>query len=214
MAQHQRNALEDCRAYLVGQTDAQLVTLERLASRTGFLRTGVMPAREADFDRTRLAYFLFHCNAADDDVRASLKLLRELEGDRRFSPAIMVAHNCRVSDASRFIGLGFDDIILLPQPEARLRERLASQLHQDKLYVETSSYFGPDRRRGLARSPEDRRGTGTHRHVRYVVRRSPRGGNQVVGRDVVVTSIEMPHQSWVPVPRSQGAPGHQATAVR
>jgi len=187
--------LSPCLACLVAETVAQRKTLETLATRTGFggiSMDATGPAFPDPADR-RLAYFFFHCMVGNDLLRQTLGRIRK--DDRlRFSPAVLIADECSKSDVCRYINLGFDDIVVLPEAARVLERRLTNQLTTPVSYFETSTYFGPDRRRSQrlnTPSTVGQKAPGEHRHVRYLVQRGA-AGIEILRRELVISSNPAP----------------------
>lgn len=182
--------LSGCLASLVAQTPSQLRALETLTLRTGFSdvcseKDGLaFPAR----GDPRLAYFLFHYEISPELLRHAIGAIRA-DGRFRFNPAVVVVGECSETEALRYINLGFDDILLLPQSARVIERRLSRQLGTPVSYFETDTYFGPDRRRAnvLSAAQRDLRTPGRHRHVRYLIQRSGHGVD-VLRREVVVST--------------------------
>jgi hypothetical protein len=183
--------MTDCRACLIAETSAQLSTLEKMVARTGFgqICAGLESWRTEAPDAPPVTYFFFHYRADEDVLESALAEIRaRAELNIRFSPAIAVVGDCSEQDVLRMIDLGFDDIVVLPEAPRILRQRFAAQLDAPFTYFETSTYFGPDRRRA-ARDPTAaiRRQAGPSEHVRYLIRRGPRDGIRVLRREIVVS---------------------------
>lgn len=164
--------LVQCVACLVAETPTQHHTLRTIAERTAF--SACWPASErlfpADDDR-RMPFFLFHCGVNGMLLRDTLARIRTSE-QYRFSPAILVAGDCSAEDISRYIALGFDDIVNLPGAAGAIEKRLARQLGTPLHYFETATYFGPDRRRTQRTGPTSKTRPGEFRFIRYVIERS------------------------------------------
>jgi hypothetical protein len=185
--------LSQCVACLVGETAAQRRTLETLAARTGFgsINSDETGAAFPDKAERRLAYFFFHCQVGNELLRGALGRIRTDE-QHRFSPAVLVVGECSERDALRYINLGFDDIVILPEAAKILERRFAYQIATPVPYFETATYFGPDRRRSqrlTSASAHPGRGAGEHRHVRYLIQRAP-SGIEILRREVVISSSQ------------------------
>jgi hypothetical protein len=184
--------LSQCLACLVGETPAQRKTLETLAARTGFggISTDEAGAAFPDKADRRLAYFFFHCMVGNDLLRKTLSTIRT-EERLRFSPAVLVVGECTQSEVAHYINLGFDDIVVLPEAARVLERRFNNQLTTPVSYFETSTYFGPDRRRSQRLNPPStaaKNGApGEYRHVRYLVQRAA-AGIEILRREVVISS--------------------------
>jgi hypothetical protein len=183
--------LSQCVACLVGETAGQRRTLETLAIRTGFGSINVDESGAGFPDKAdrRLSFFFFHCQVGSDLLRATLKRIRT-DDQLRFSPSVLIVGECSESDALRYINLGFDDIVVLPEAAKILERRFTNQMAAPVPYFETGTYFGPDRRRSQRLSSASQhpgRGQGEHRHVRYLVQRAP-AGVEILRREVVISS--------------------------
>jgi hypothetical protein len=181
--------LEQCCACVVADTDAQRLTLERIARRTGFVRIGAVFNRlEAPASRAApVPFFFFHYRLSEERLRSAMSELRSfVDENRRFSPAIIVVGECSYPEVVQFVNLGFDDIVVLPEAAAVLQKRFVAQLDAQITYFETGTYLGPDRRR-LRREPrpEFDRPSQKSRHVRYLINRSARAGIRLLRREVI-----------------------------
>lgn len=185
--------LSQCLACLVASTPGQQKTLETLATRTGF--GGVsMDETGAGFpgaaDR-RMPYFFFHSLIDDTLLRDTLARIRT-DDHLRFCPAILVIGEISMNDAVRYIGLGFDDIVTLPESARVLERRFTHQLSTPIHYFEAGTYFGPDRRRARrdGDAPAQKR-PGEFRYVRYLIQRSATGVD-ILRREVLLSSNPAP----------------------
>jgi hypothetical protein len=190
--------LSQCLACVVAETAGQRKTLETLAARTGFGGISVDDSGIGFPDAVdrRLAFFFFHCLVGNELMRTALRRIRTDER-HRFSPAVLVVGECSQSDALRYINLGFDDIVVLPEAARVLERRFTGQLATAIPYFETATYFGPDRRRSQRANPTQnaQRAPGDHRHVRYMIQRMP-AGVEILRREVVISAAAAPvHQS-------------------
>lgn len=166
-------------AYVVGAESGPGTALLDLARRLGFqivLPYGGVAQAEQQAASTPICFFLF---AEVPDVRSMgsvAQAIRFSSGRRiRFSPMIYFSNNPSMEAIKACINMGFDDIITRPFTKTRVGIRLQRQLNAPLLYFETSSYFGPDRRRfndGAAPAPTsppapsaERRGDGQYRRL-------------------------------------------------
>ena len=197
--------MADCCACLVADTEAQLTTLQTMAARTGFGLTcvGLDAWRARGAGDPSVTFFFFHYRVHETDLAAALAEIRGQDDlNLRFSPAIAVVGECTEQDVLRFIELGFDDIVVLPEAPRILRRRFASQLNANITYFETPTYFGPDRRRAVHDpTAATRRGHGPSEHTRYQIRRSPRDGIRVLRREIVLSGAP-------PIPVTSLAPAY------
>src|SRR5690606_14535745 len=101
----------------------------------------------------------------------------------RYSPMVVLLPETSAESMRKFVLMGFDDVIHLPQSRDQLAVRLATQLDRDIVYIETGDYLGPDRRRLDADSALPRR-TSVSSHTRLVIRRDPDYGTRIVSRQL------------------------------
>lgn len=187
--------MADCCACLIADTSAQLATLEKMATRTGFgqMYGGLEAWRTRNAPEPPVTFFFFHYRVDDGMLKSALTdVRRKAELNFRFSPAIAVVGDCSQEEVLRFIELGFDDIVVLPEAPRILRQRFAAQLNARITYFETQTYFGPDRRRAV-RDPSaaSRRGNGPTEHVRYLIQRAPGEGIRILRRDVFLSGTRI-----------------------
>lgn len=161
-------------AFVVGPREGPGAVLFDLAQALGF--ASVLPYRsvaeaQRHAEHTPVCFFLF---AEVSDVRrlaAPARAIRFSAGRRvRFSPLIYFSRSPSMETIRACIAMGFDDVITGPFRPARVAPRLMRQLDTELVYYETSTYFGPDRRR---RDEErtgqpDRRGGGHFRRLEIV----------------------------------------------
>jgi hypothetical protein len=83
----------------------------------------------------------------------------------------------------KFVRMGFDDVVSLPQSQVQLTARLGTQIDRDIVYFETADYLGPDRRR-LDADGALHRPAGISPHTRLVIRRDPDFGTRVLSREL------------------------------
>jgi hypothetical protein len=107
-------------------------TMQLLADRVGFRL--VFSAGRAAAVPDPICFFLIDFRVADDDKRQLLLRLRSSPApDVRFAPVVVV--------------VGADDVLALPASASSIATRLEAQLNCERIYYETATYFGPDRRR-------------------------------------------------------------------
>ena len=140
-------------AFVVGPREGAGAMLFDLAQALDFL--SILPFRsvleaERVADHIPLCFFLF---AEVQDVRklvAPARAIRFAGGRRvRFSPLVYFSRNPSIETIKACISMGFDDVITEPFRASRVAPRLMRQVDTELVYYETSSYFGPDRRRRL-----------------------------------------------------------------
>jgi hypothetical protein len=161
-------------AFVVGPREGPGATLYDLAAGVGFAvvqhyRSVAEVERQAAL--TPLCFFLFAEVADLRRLDSAAQAIRFSGGRRvRFSPMIYFCRNPSVEIIKRCIAMGFDDVVTAPFSRDRIAQRLMRQVDSEMVYYETSTYFGPDRRRRLeerADEPE-RRGDGQFRRLEIV----------------------------------------------
>lgn len=180
------NLLGQCSAIIVGH-DGECASLMSLARKVGFgafheLNDAPDPKRP----EFRVTYFLVNQELSD---QSKVTLIRRLRGSPamkvRFAPIIAIGEDVDFEVILHHVRLGFDDFISLPESGAIVKNRLISQLGQLHTYVETATYFGPDRRRmELPGKGSNQRKSAPHSHTRMVVRRSTDRGIEIVSQQI------------------------------
>lgn len=181
--------LEYCVANLVARTEGQTKTLEDLATRAGFGETRTVLSRRAfaaNEGKCILNFFFIHYLLGANLMKAVISSIRA-SGDVeiKFAPIILFTADVSFEDYLDYIRLGFDDVITLPEKREMITSRLANQVGHDIEYYETSDYFGPDRRRMEIEPPNGvQRSNVPHSHIKYVFRRNPATGTNLLQRIV------------------------------
>lgn len=131
---------------------------------------------------THLPFLFVH---SDADKALIIKMVAEVRANPddniRFMPVIMLSSERSERVVRKFLTLGCDDIILYPCTAQPLAQRLRMQINQQHDYFQTSSYFGPDRRKNeTGETHPDRRGgkESFYRHIE--IKRDLRGGVKVL----------------------------------
>jgi len=179
--------LSDCQAVLFAQTPAQNRSLIRLANRVGFgaiLRVFGDELETVGAGRTGVPFFLVHYRLSDRTKSSILSHLRSSDDEAvRYAPIILISDDGPIDVLLRYVQLGFDDVITLPEKCSILVGRLQQQLDSNVSYIETKSYLGPDRHR-LELLPRESGASADAKIVRLTIRRSVAHGIQVVGRQL------------------------------
>lgn len=178
--------LELCRAIIVAPTPFDSRALAQVASEAGF---GDIASIFDDTDssnglRYPVSYFLVHHRLADTDCEDIIDAVRHIERKGlRFSPMVVMLPETSAESVRKFVHMGFDDVISLPQSQVQLIARLGTQLDREIAYFETDDYLGPDRRR-MDADGAVRRPPGVSPHTRLVIRRDPDYGIRVLSRQL------------------------------
>lgn len=178
-----------CRAYVVSAGATQDRALTTLAQRVEFgdvrsvFRSEPLPADQ------RVTFFLVDYQLSEPSLRSIIASVRSNRHDVvRYAPIVLFLRDGPYQDMLRFIQLGFDDVIALPDKREVLSSRLRAQLRDDIVYFETDTYLGPDRRRmELPSDPIEFRRTGTTPHTKLFIERDSRAGVKVLRREIIGT---------------------------
>ena len=181
LPQHHTIAL--CDAILVAEDKSAAALMHRIATDAGFraiesvFSAGARPAQPA-----KVKFFLVYHQISDEAKASLLKSVRSSrDNDLRFSPVVLIINDCAFEDVLKYIDMGFDDVISLPEKAEVLHGRLSSQVNSDVIYIQTTSYLGPDRQRMELGSRADYQRQGEFRHSRLTIRRDTAQGTKVVG---------------------------------
>ena len=148
-------------ALVIGPRDGAGATLIDMARELEFAQVERYRGIVAAERQAETGPLLFFLCAAVADVRTlkptadavrfspSLKI--------KFAPLISLGGNASAANIRLCIQMGFDDVIALPCASGDLRVRIHRQVEQRRVYYETATYFGPDRR---DRASAPRGGTG------------------------------------------------------
>jgi PleD family two-component response regulator len=188
--------LAACRAFAVAHTEAQNRTLVKLGERAGFGFVGtVLGERRVPIEAARgdVVYFLLHFRLSDDAMRAVIRRIRQSNEDAiRFAPICLIIDDCPFETILKYVRIGFDDVIALPEKREVLVGRLMSQLETEHVYFETADYLGPDRRRMEVSVMHDERRTGTTPFTRLIIHRSVTTGVRLVRREIATSVARRP----------------------
>lgn len=174
---------EHCRAFIIAANLRDSMALELTAHHLGFgeVVNGI-GRTPGGLSHAAITYFFLDYRMPDEDLLDVIDVVREEKGSSLcYSPVVLFTNDRATETVLRYVRFGFDDVISLPAQRDSLAERLAEQLHNEQLYVETQDYFGPDRRR-LDRGAELR--VGISAHTRLMFERDPRRGVKVLHREV------------------------------
>jgi len=187
------NALASCKAVVIGRNADQVRFLTRFAGLCGFALVEGTETGSVPDARTLIRFIIVHHQLGDEVLRAILASVRQGGRDVRFSPVVVIADDCPFETVLHYVELGVDDVISLPEKREILIQRLSTQLYNDQVYVETATYFGPDRRR-LQYDQGDPRRKGLAGHGRYVIQRLPDVGTRIVSHHIFTDSGRRPDQ--------------------
>lgn len=178
--------LAHCVAIVHARDEANAIALMRLAEK---LRFGAIVAASPKLGHERFDHRLVFCLVHFDiDAEARKKLVFDLRHaasvSLAYAPIVLFLRDATPEEITDNIELGFDDVISVPEDSIVVGGRLATQIGQHHLYVETRHYLGPDRHRldkpgvGARRKPEEE-------HAQLTILRTPEGGVQIIRRQVV-----------------------------
>ena len=184
--------LSACKAIVIGRTPTQIRFLTSFANKCGFALVEEPATGDIPSAQTLISYVLVHHKVGDDLLGAVTRAIRGGSKEVCFSPIVVIADDCTVERIAHFVQLGVDDVITLPEKRDALIQRLGAQLWSEHLYIETESYFGPDRRRLDTKSHADERRVGLASYARFVIQRIPERGTKVVRHQIFTAAQATP----------------------
>jgi hypothetical protein len=184
--------LSACKAITIGKSEPQLRFLEKVARRCGFALIEGTGTGDIPTPKSLISFVLVHHLVGEDILRGVISAIRGGGDDVRFSPIIVLADDCEFETILHYVHMGVDDVISLPEKRDVLIARLAAQLMEEHLYLETADYFGPDRRR-LEGGVNDNRRTGTSGHSRLYIRRFPDAGTRIMRHQIFAPASSPAH---------------------
>lgn len=136
-----------------------------------------------------LLFFLVHHGIGVAAKRAVLDKVRHASSvNICFAPVVLFLQDGPAEEALQYIEMGFDDVICLPEDAHVLSGRLAKQIGQEHLYVETRTYLGPDRRRMEPPGHTHPNRSERQDFTKLTVLRSPEKGVEILKRQMVIRS--------------------------
>jgi DNA-binding response OmpR family regulator len=123
-----------------------------------------------------------------EDVMVNIRNIIRRSEDRnvQFSPIILFTEECDFDTYVRYVKIGFDDVLTLPDKRDMLVARLENQITSEHIYFETADYLGPDRRRlELPGQTDPRRGGESRSYSRHLVQRSVTEGSRPIRSDLL-----------------------------
>nr|WP_295891669.1 hypothetical protein [uncultured Devosia sp.] len=178
--------LGGCAAVVVAHDERDSAALQALANRVGFGSVSTLtegPHRE-DPEHS-LTFFLLHFGLGNAGKKLLLSRLRNVPSDNvRFAPIVLFIPDGPSEEILFYIGMGFDDVICLPENSHIVASRLATQIGQEHLYIETRTYLGPDRRRMELPGDTHPERQGEYEHTKLTIIRKPGVGVKVIRRQL------------------------------
>lgn len=178
--------LSACAAVVVAHNERDSATLVALGGRVGF--ASVTPFSQvtlADDPAHHMPFFLVHYGLGNAAKKLLLSRLRSAPSNNvRFAPVVLFIPDGPSEEILFYIGMGFDDVICLPENSHILASRLSTQIGQEHMFIETRTYLGPDRRRMELPGQTHPDRTGDFEHTKLTIIRKPGIGVQVVRRQL------------------------------
>lgn len=179
--------LAHCAAIAVARDDFDSEALISIGRKVGFGAVADFSHFAGnDWHAHPLLFFLVHYGIGIEAKRALLNKVRRASSvNICFAPVVLFMQDGPGEEAIKYVEMGFDDVICLPEDGHILSARLATQIGREHLYVETRTYLGPDRRRLEPAGHTHPERSGDQEYARLTLMRSPEGGVQVLRRQVV-----------------------------
>jgi len=168
--------LGHCSAFVIARAGERDRSLELLAREAGFgtvTSTARRQSGEAIGAKRAVAFFLMDGHLDEAAMKHTLVAVR-LSPDPGvcFAPVVLFIEDGPFETYIRYVQMGFDDVITIPEKREILIQRLDGQLGEH-VYFRTPTYLGPDRRRfDLLTTPHERRGQGPSDHDQISIVRS------------------------------------------
>lgn len=176
--------LAHCVAIVRAGNDTDGSALMRLAEKLRFgavlgPTTKVVPH---DYDH-RLVFFLVHFDLDVAARRLALQAVRQSGSvSLSFAPVVLFLREAKPEEVLANVELGFDDVINVPEDGRVMATRLATQIGQEHLYIETRNYLGPDRHRLDRHQPVTPNRKPEEPHARLTILRTVEAGVAIVRR--------------------------------
>lgn len=179
--------LAHCAAIAVARDDFDSEALISIGQKVGFGAVADFSHfTHNDWQAHPLLFFMVHYGIGLTAKRALLDRVRHASSvNICFAPIVLFMQDGPGEEVIKYIEMGFDDVICLPEDGHVLSARLATQIGREHLYVETRTYLGPDRRRLEPPGHTHPERTGDHEYARLTLLRNPEEGVQVLRRQVV-----------------------------
>lgn len=183
--------LGGCDAIVVAHDEHEGASLLALAERVGFgsVTTLSEAPHGASADHA-LTFFLMHYGLGNAAKKLLLSRLRSMPSDNvRYAPVVLFIPDGPSEEILFYIGMGFDDVICLPENSHIVASRLATQIGQEHLYIETRTYLGPDRRRMELPGDTHPEREGDYEHTKLTIVRKPGAGVKVIRRQLFLKAM-------------------------
>jgi len=177
--------LGHCAAIVVAHDAHDCASLLALGERVGFGSVTAFSQTPGEDPDHHLPFFLVHYGLGNAAKKLLLSRLRSSSSDNvRFAPIVLFMADGPSEEVLFYIGMGFDDVICLPENSHILASRLSTQICQEHLFVETRTYLGPDRRRMELPGQTHPDRAGDYEHAKLTIIRKPGVGTQVTRRQL------------------------------
>lgn len=182
------NILVHCAAIAVARDDFDSAALIDIGEKVGFGAVADSACYgDSEWNAFPLLFFLVHHGIGAVAKRALLTKVRGASSvNICFAPIILFLQDGPASTTLDHIEMGFDDVITLPEDSRVLSARLATQIGQEQIYIETRNYLGPDRRRMEPSGQTHPGRMGQEDYTKLTLLRSPELGVHVLRRQLVV----------------------------
>ena len=183
--------LTQCSACLISRPGERLQSLQTLAADVGF--GSISSTAQEQGGQQGLAspilFFLMDGQLDETAMARTLAAVRQSPAERIcFAPVVLLIEDGPFETYLRYVHMGFDDVITIPEKRELVIQRLDNQLGEH-LYFRTPTYLGPDRRRfDLLTTAPERRSRGPSDHEELTILRSALTGIRVVRTQQFIAS--------------------------
>ncbi|WP_417308125.1 hypothetical protein [Devosia sp.] len=164
---------------LLADSPAGTHVLDRFARHVGFTQSGTPGRSLADVALEVPIFFFVHQGMPDALLTATIRWVRSHHQPVvQYAPIIVIARDGPAEETLKYVHMGCDDVIVMPEEPEVLVSRLKVHVTEEQIYFETPTYLGPDRRRMEAPRPprDERRDASSSAHRRLTIRRVPGHG--------------------------------------
>lgn len=135
---------------------------------------------ERTISKHQVNFCFFSQMARMDQLLAATQAVRTFTDEIRFSPLFLMAKDISEQELSRYMSVGFDDVVQSPCTLDALGIRVRRQINTVHDYFETEQYFGPDRRKNKQAQSEHKARNGLVPYRRYSIRRDVFKGIEIL----------------------------------
>lgn len=180
--------LSRCQALIAAHGEQHTKMMMGLCRSVGFTQAAdLMQSGLGALTPGTVLYILVHYEMGDEAKRKLIEAIRGApDFNICFAPIILFLPDGPYEDVLKYVEMGFDDVVCLPEKRDILHARLEHQLISEQIYIQTPTYIGPDRRRMELPGASHPQRTGTHQFGKITIKRIPGAGIKVTSRQTII----------------------------